>query len=710
MAKCRLCKKNISDGIEYCEDCLDKKQVQTDESYLDSLLNSVKNSAEPIENIYRKPQELRIAEPVKAYNKGKDIRPGQIDPADLADFDQFNIHEDLDDLIVISDEELYGSSEEFLGEELTPSMKEAAQKEQDKEIHKAPSQEMDTLNQSYEELLQGLDLDHLESNKHSQDEEIGNRESGKLPQDGDLGYLEPEMLRQDMDLDYIGMDDFQQGSNIDRTGTGDSPQDADIDESMQFIASHESGSYGTQPEALETDASLQGIQDNIDLDFLDQFSNPAMEELEDESYDPSLGELLSGFGFSEEENDSDEDLLEPMNGDRDFNSSDTTSQEVAAQTEEEEFLSLLGQFGEDDPVAADVRAITELLNNPVDKSKSVSMPSDVGEVFSDALKAVSGLDDLEDADQSYSIPEQPEPTPKGKAKKSKGKEKGTTGNKKEKAAKSKATKGKGLFGKLFGNVVDEKSIKEAKQSKASEESATTKEKKKAKGKKGKKNTPENIEEVKDAPRRAVPGEEQQEAPKAKKEKKPKKPKKEKKVIELIDDYEEIEGRINKLGATVVFTFFGIMVALLLIGTSIFIYSVSIKNAKTYFDRQKYTEAYNEVYGMELRDEDIELYERIMTVMFVNKQLNSYNNYYAMKRYPEALDSLIKGLKRYDKYIELATMLGIKTDLDYVRDQIMGELEHVYLLSEEDIDEILSINNQREYSIAVYNAVIENMKY
>ena len=58
----------------------------------------------------------------------------------------------------------------------------------------------------------------------------------------------------------------------------------------------------------------------------------------------------------------------------------------------------------------------------------------------------------------------------------------------------------------------------------------------------------------------------------------------------------------------------------------------------------------------ISDEDIELYDKIMTVMYVNKQLNSYNNYYAINRYPEAL-VFIKGLERYDKYIELATLLG-----------------------------------------------------
>lgn len=663
MAKCRLCKKNIPDGIVYCEDCLDKKLIQTDESYLDSLLNSVKSSSEPIQNNYKKPQEPRNPEPVKTNNLGKKIRPGQIDPTDLADFNQYNISEDLEDLIMISDEELYGQAEDFTGADMISAEDNANHPEQDWEIHNTPTEENNAA------------LDH-------QVPEASEFENEYMKMIDQLGQDSSEPVNSDM-----WHSEYQSEASVVPEPFGDQPE-----EEIQ------------EDQGIALDDSLQGLQDNIDLDFLNTFSNPAVEELDGDSYDPSLGDLLSGFDLSDEEDNSNEESPVPELGGINNNDPDFNAQQQTKHTEEEEFLSLLGQFGTDDPVAADVQAITELLSNPVNKSTSESLPSSVGDVFSDALKAVSGLDDLEDANHSYPIQEELSEEPKAKKKRPKSKIKEKTDN-----HKVKATKGKGFFGKLFSNVVDDKVIKEAEQSKASVESAATKDKKKGKGKKGKKAASDNIEEVKDEPKRAVPREENPEDTKAKKkEKKSKKEKK--KAIELIDDYEEIEGRINKLGATVVFTFFGIMVALLLIGTSLFTYSVSIKNAKTYFDRQKYTEAYNEVYGMELRDEDIELYEKIMTIMFVNKQLNSYNNYYAMKKYPEALDSLMKGLKRYDKYIELATMLGIKSDLDYVRDQIMGELEHVYQLTEKETEEILSIKSQRDYSIAVYNAVMENMKY
>ena len=90
-------------------------------------------------------------------------------------------------------------------------------------------------------------------------------------------------------------------------------------------------------------------------------------------------------------------------------------------------------------------------------------------------------------------------------------------------------------------------------------------------------------------------------------------------------------------------------------------------------------AYNEIYGLEIKNEDLLLYDRIMTVMYVQKQLNSYYNYYGMNDKPKALDSLLKGLQRYEKYIELAVELDVDSDLDSVRKKILTEIRPYDLL-------------------------------
>jgi hypothetical protein len=105
--------------------------------------------------------------------------------------------------------------------------------------------------------------------------------------------------------------------------------------------------------------------------------------------------------------------------------------------------------------------------------------------------------------------------------------------------------------------------------------------------------------------------------------------------------------------------------------------------------------------LKIKAEDVDIYQKILTVMFVNKQLNSYNNYCTIRKYPQALDSLLKGLQRYDKYIQLATYLGIKTDMDYVRKQILAELDHQFNLSEKEAFNIINIEDRAQYSSKVY---------
>ena len=84
-------------------------------------------------------------------------------------------------------------------------------------------------------------------------------------------------------------------------------------------------------------------------------------------------------------------------------------------------------------------------------------------------------------------------------------------------------------------------------------------------------------------------------------------------------------------------------------------------------------------------------------MFVNKELNSYQNYTGIRMYPEALDSLIKGLEKYDKHIDDAKDMDVSEDLDKVRGRIISELENEYGLSEKEAYKLLNITDREAYS-------------
>ena len=112
-----------------------------------------------------------------------------------------------------------------------------------------------------------------------------------------------------------------------------------------------------------------------------------------------------------------------------------------------------------------------------------------------------------------------------------------------------------------------------------------------------------------------------------------------------------ETRINRLGATIVFLFFAVCAVVLLSGSEIFGYAISIHSAEKNFNKalgndvRYYTDAYNDIYGLEIKEEDQLLNDKIMTVMFVNKEINSYNSQMRLGDYEAALHSLLLGLYR-----------------------------------------------------------------
>ncbi len=324
--------------------------------------------------------------------------------------------------------------------------------------------------------------------------------------------------------------------------------------------------------------------------------------------------------------------------------------------------------------------------------------NDMGGIFSDVLSAVDSLQDKDEINLNSSNPSVSEADNKNNIKEAKEKK-------------------NGFWQKIFGKKEDKKSDKTLEANAEVEKDKKVDKKKAEKVKKSKteKNTVKKEKKIK---AKNTSGEESKVVEKKVKvkktaKKKPEKKKaakvqKEPKVKEVIQEIDD-NVKINKLAVIFVMTFFILIGGFVIIGTNQYSYSLDIKNANINFSRQRYTEAYNEIYGLDIKKKDKETYEKIMTVMFVNKELNSYNNYMDIKMYPQALDSLLKGIERYDKYIKHATDLGIQKDIENVKKKIVKELKQKFDLTEEDAIALNESGDQTEYSIKVFNTVLEKMK-
>lgn len=263
----------------------------------------------------------------------------------------------------------------------------------------------------------------------------------------------------------------------------------------------------------------------------------------------------------------------------------------------------------------------------------------------------------------------------------------------------------GFFKRIFGNVITDEIAEEERLAaeKAAEEAAqNAEEAEKLKAEK------EEQKEQKKAEKAAKAAEKK----KAKEEKKAEKErlKAEKKAKEE-EEYEaelEIIGKLNKVGVSIIVIATVLFLAIEITGTNIYSYMSAKKEAENYFEMGKYTEAYKAAIGTNMRNKDPEEYNKIKTVMKVQQCLNAYQNYQRMKYYPEALDALLRGLKRYDANLSTATELEVDDDLMACRNKLLSALETEFNMSEQDAYRYLAMEKE-EYQDAVVKAGAQKIK-
>lgn len=341
----------------------------------------------------------------------------------------------------------------------------------------------------------------------------------------------------------------------------------------------------------------------------------------------------------------------------------------------------------------------ENLESPTDKQDADSLLDDLmishDPDFMDAIGLYiddgSSEETLPDDEQEQKQEGEQEEKKKRKEKKKKRLRK----EKEELEKREKENKPPGFFKRLFGNVVTEEIADAERQAKLSdEEKAKLKAEAKAKAleeKKAKKaaQAEENkLKKEENAAKKAAKAEENA-AKKAEKAA----AKAAKKAAEQEEAEKEIVGKLNKAGVTVVVIFTALMLAGIIVGTNIFGYRLTKSETDRYFKLKKYTDAYKEVAGSKVKDKEPDEYEKIMTVMTVQQSLNTYNNYTAMKYYPDALNALLRGLQKYDENIEKARDLEVDGDLDACKDNILSILKDEFGLSESSAYAILRLNKE-----------------
>ncbi len=249
----------------------------------------------------------------------------------------------------------------------------------------------------------------------------------------------------------------------------------------------------------------------------------------------------------------------------------------------------------------------------------------------------------------------------------------------------------GFFKRIFGNVVnDEIAEAERKQAEEEEEQAAAKAEEDAKKaeEKAAKDAKKAEEKAAKKAEKAAKKAEKAEAKAAKKAEKAAKKAEEEEALA-----QEVVGKLNKVGVSIVIAIGAIFLVIVIAGTNLFGNSSVKSDAERYFKLQKYNDAYNEVLGTDLKEKDPEQYNKIITVMKVQQSLNAYSSYKSMKRYPEALDALLKGLKNYEDTKDEAYALEIEDDMKACKNRVVSILKDEFSLSEQEAYAILRLDKE-----------------
>lgn len=169
--------------------------------------------------------------------------------------------------------------------------------------------------------------------------------------------------------------------------------------------------------------------------------------------------------------------------------------------------------------------------------------------------------------------------------------------------------------------------------------------------------------------------------------------KKEKIRQEEEEEDAKEKKITPKAVISVVVILSLLGSLVVFGTNQFNYTMVIKRAENYFEMQKYRKAYEQIVGVDVKDRDKQIKDKIYCVMYVQNQLDSYKNFTTLEMYESALDSLVKGSKKYDEHIEEARALGIESDLDGLKSKIDSELQSQYGLSPDQINEWKSLDQE-----------------
>lgn len=210
-------------------------------------------------------------------------------------------------------------------------------------------------------------------------------------------------------------------------------------------------------------------------------------------------------------------------------------------------------------------------------------------------------------------------------------------------------------------------------------------KKKEAAKKAKKEKKEQAKKEREAKKKSKP----------KKEKKPKQPKEADKSKPL-----------PKKPVFLIFLMTGSFLALVLFGIKYSGYAGSRSRAAGFYARGDYEAAYRELSGLEIADDDKDVFEKYRILANASGEYSAYESFRDAEIHDMALDALIRTVGRCEKYRSDAQAYRCEGELDGVRSRAVAALAE-FGVSEERALELYAGADREAYSAELYAILAEN---
>lgn len=487
-------------------------------------------------------------------------------------------------------------------------------------------------------------------------------------------------------LDELSSMDDELNQNIDED-SGVSLASGDIDDiSLEELDNLDSIDLG--------DMDFDDIDfDDVDITNLDASANPVVQKKKPEEDDVNLDALIEKANEEQvkekpqtEAKTESDDSLDDVFGEADHQMEEDTA--LPEGVFDDALFNQVTEPGASESSEPDDFDVSNLMsdypdmkNQTLKNEENQKSPYTAGEDSLDALlqssmaeSLMSGdLADIEDISQKPEIPVK-------KQKRRKTKKTNTTSDSVPEKAHTKKTISEILFGAPDEDDIEEEAFFKEKKAKKAEE----KQKKKAEA------------EAKKEERNAAKQEmlaAKQDSDKKKKEARADKKRQRDEMYAAEAEAEKGEKKVSTPVVIVVFVLFFALAGLVVLGTNNFSYSQVIRKATNYFERQRYRLAYDEVSGVEVKEKDQNLKDRIYTVMYVERLYESYENNRTLGRMDKALDALLRGLEKYDEHYAEAVELDIVKDIDSCREKILNALWNTYGITEDTAYQILAMDGQ-----------------